>query len=128
MAHGATVLSTFEPNNITHIVTCDRSVKIDQLLRIIGVETIDDIPTHIPVLRWDWVEESSKKRVLAPIQEFPAFKNRVTYPPDYVPPQAIETAPVASSSSRPRTTRPANTKERRPDPEDTSDSGDEKIS
>ena len=128
MAHGATVLPTFEPDQVTHILACDGGVTLEHLLRRTGFKSLDAIPEHVPVLRWSWVEESWKKHVLAPVHEHPAFKTRITYPPDYVPPPTEEKPAASSSTPLPPRTDVKPTKQRHADPEDSDDSSYERTS
>ncbi|OBZ74633.1 DNA polymerase lambda [Grifola frondosa] len=50
--HGGTLVPKYDPAQITHIVT-----EADQLLFLsdIGLQSLDEIPDHIPTVEWSWV-------------------------------------------------------------------------
>lgn len=92
-----------------------------------GLETLHDIPERVPILRWNWVEESWRQRVLMPVHEYPAFKSRITYPPDYIPPLVKENL-EEKVPPYPVNAQPSSSKRYQADPEDSNDSGDENMS
>lgn len=113
---------------MTHIVVQDDVKEPRELLSRAKLDTIDDVPERIPILRWAWAEESQKKRSLQPIHQFPAFKTRITFPPGYVPPSPPpDSEPRTQPSRKASTARTLPKQTRQSDSEDSNDSGDEKI-
>ncbi|KAI0087506.1 hypothetical protein BDY19DRAFT_234289 [Irpex rosettiformis] len=101
-AHGAEVVPTFDQERVTHIVVQEGVKETGQLLFRMKLESIDDIPEHIPILRWGWVDASWKKQAPQPIHEYPAFKTRVTFAPGYTPPSPppdVEPPPQPSNEA-----------------------------
>ncbi|KAI0040057.1 hypothetical protein FA95DRAFT_1550156 [Auriscalpium vulgare] len=52
---GGTVCSTFDPAEVTHIVT-DADARVT--LRALGLKRLSDIPEHIPTVKWSWVNSA----------------------------------------------------------------------
>ena len=125
-AYGATLLPTFDPERVTHIIVQESVKEPGQLLTRLNVKSIDDIPKHVPVLRWEWVDVSWKKRAAQPVHEYPAFKTRITKSSDYAP-----LSPPPDTDDLPGPSRKASTSRAQPEPvnhsdqEDSNDSGDE---
>ena len=127
-AHGATLVPGFDKERVTHIIVQEGVKELRQLLARAKVKDVEEIPERIPILRWEWVDESWKKRAFQPIHQFPAFKTRITFPPDYVPPTSSADAERPLPPSRQASTsRARSTSARKSDPEDSNGSGDEKI-
>lgn len=76
MDYGATLLPKFDIRLVTHIVTENRATK-GSMLRVAHLKSLDEIPIHIPIVKWDWVETSARVGRLVPCMEFPVFSNRV---------------------------------------------------
>ena len=125
-AYGATLLPTFDPERVTHIIVQESVKEPGQLLTRLNVKSIDDIPKHVPVLLWEWVDVSWKKRAAQRVHEYPAFKTRITKPSDYAP-----LSPPPDADDLPGPSRKASTSRAQPEPvnhsdqEDSNDSGDE---
>ncbi|THH03700.1 hypothetical protein EW145_g6078 [Phellinidium pouzarii] len=54
---GATVVPTYDPNIVTHIVT---SADKKTTSKALGLKSIEDIPMHIPTVTWEWVLSGNK--------------------------------------------------------------------
>ncbi|EMD34974.1 hypothetical protein CERSUDRAFT_157745 [Gelatoporia subvermispora B] len=50
--HGGTLVPSYDPAQITHIVT-DGAKR--PLLRSLGLRTLEDIPGHIHIVKWSWI-------------------------------------------------------------------------
>ncbi|GBE86849.1 hypothetical protein SCP_1000910 [Sparassis crispa] len=50
--HGGTLVATYDPDEVTHIVT-DISKEI--LLKALGLRSLDQIPSHIHTVKWRWI-------------------------------------------------------------------------
>jgi len=50
--HGGTLVPSYDPTIITHIVT-DATTR--PTLRALGLTSLKSIPNHIPTVRWSWV-------------------------------------------------------------------------
>lgn len=55
---GANVIPTYDPNAVAHIVTDVKNRR--QVLKALGLKSIDEIPMHIPTVSWDWVTSGNK--------------------------------------------------------------------
>lgn len=50
--HGGTLIPTYDPTTVTHIVT---DAPRPATLRALGYKRLSEIPDHIPTVKWDWV-------------------------------------------------------------------------
>ena len=67
MRHGGTLVPTFDPEVVTHIVTDSSS---NRLLEDLGLRRLSDIPERIPTVTWGWVDSGNKaKRIKRPQEE-----------------------------------------------------------
>jgi DNA polymerase lambda len=48
----------FDPTLVTHIVT---DAQAQATLRALGLKTLDDIPDHIPTVKWSWIVSGIEK-------------------------------------------------------------------
>lgn len=76
MNYGAKLLPKFDLRLVTHIVTDNRATK-GSMLRAAYLKSLEEIPTHVPIVKWDWVEASARAGRMVPCMEFPIFPNRV---------------------------------------------------
>ncbi|KZT68564.1 hypothetical protein DAEQUDRAFT_745631 [Daedalea quercina L-15889] len=60
--HGGTVVPTYDPAVITHIVTTDNPPKYP-FLRLCSLRSLKEIPDHIPTVKWSWVISGASRRV-----------------------------------------------------------------
>ncbi|KAI0309625.1 hypothetical protein OF83DRAFT_1157963, partial [Amylostereum chailletii] len=58
-AGGGTVVPEFDPAEVTHIISATNE---RLTLHALGLEKLDDIPEHIPVLNWDWALSAKRVR------------------------------------------------------------------
>ncbi|EJD04833.1 Nucleotidyltransferase [Fomitiporia mediterranea MF3/22] len=101
---GATVVPTYDPNVITHIVT-EGNARVT--LKALGLKSLGQIPLHIPTLTWKWVSEGTPD---SPEFWFAAFSERIDASSDKTPdrlrdnrrtePEPPPTAPVDQEFSR----------------------------
>ena len=52
------MVPAYDPLQVSHIVT-DASEKIT--LKSLGLKSLDEIPSHIPTLKWEWVSSANGK-------------------------------------------------------------------
>lgn len=52
MRYGGNLLPKFDPTLATQIVT---DAQVQPTLRSLGLKTLDDIPDHIPTVKWSWI-------------------------------------------------------------------------
>lgn len=52
--HGATLVAKYHPDEVTHIVT-DDVLSINGTLKRLGVKSLKEVPDHIPIIRWSWI-------------------------------------------------------------------------
>ena len=69
----------YDPNTVTHIIT-DTNVKIT--LKALGLKSLDEIPFHIPTLRWTWISNRSDHHLFL----HAAFAKRIDCGPEEVYP------------------------------------------
>lgn len=90
------------------------------------LNSLDEVPERIPILRWEWVEHSCREGKLVPINQYPAFKTRITYPSDYVSP-SNEPQDVRTTSETAAKDAIETRIQHKRDPEDSNDSDDEQT-
>jgi hypothetical protein len=76
MDYGATLLPRFDLARVTHIVTDNRATR-GPTLRALGIASLNQVPLHIPIVKWDWVEMSARAGRMMPCMEYPIFPGRV---------------------------------------------------
>ncbi|KIK66376.1 hypothetical protein GYMLUDRAFT_932752 [Collybiopsis luxurians FD-317 M1] len=54
LRHGGQVAPTYDPSKVTHVVLA-KGVSKAHLLRAAKVKSLTDIPEHIPLLEWRWI-------------------------------------------------------------------------
>ncbi|KZT01837.1 uncharacterized protein LAESUDRAFT_745291 [Laetiporus sulphureus 93-53] len=52
--HGGALIPTYDPAQVTHIVTSNQPQK-RPLLRVLGLKSLAEIPNNIPTVKWSWV-------------------------------------------------------------------------
>lgn len=52
MRYGGNLIPKFDPTVVTDIVT---DAQVHPTLRALGLKTLDDIPDHIPTVKWGWI-------------------------------------------------------------------------
>ncbi|TFK29191.1 hypothetical protein FA15DRAFT_664515 [Coprinopsis marcescibilis] len=50
--HGGTLIPQYDPKIVTHIVT---DATVPPTLHALGLKKLEDIPDHIPTVKWSWV-------------------------------------------------------------------------
>jgi hypothetical protein len=131
VARGVVVVPIFDPERVTHVVVNDGVTRERQFLSRAGLQSINEVPEHIPILRWEWIEQSERKRALQPTHQFSAFDSRITYPQDYfpVPPEPPKLSVSKSAVQPERNTGPIPKRRAvHSDSEDSNGSCDDKIS
>ncbi|TFY68645.1 hypothetical protein EVJ58_g880 [Rhodofomes roseus] len=58
--YGGTVVPTYDPEVITHIVTTEKP-SAPAFLRATGLRSLRDIPNHIPTVTWSWVIRAPRR-------------------------------------------------------------------
>ncbi|KAF8339275.1 DNA polymerase lambda [Amanita rubescens] len=54
--YGGNLIPKFDPTVVTHIVT---DAQVHPTIRALGLKTLDDIPDHIPTVKWGWIDVSA---------------------------------------------------------------------
>lgn len=52
--HGATLVARYHPDEVTHILI-DDGLSVRGTLKRLGVKKLEDVPDHIPIMTWTWV-------------------------------------------------------------------------
>jgi len=74
--HGATLLPVYDPDQVTHIIT---NAAIGTFKRGLGIKSLDEIPAHIPVLKWTWVVSGCGGRRMARYHDHASYPERITF-------------------------------------------------
>jgi hypothetical protein len=89
--HGATLMSKFDPELTTQIVTEYKApdMTLPQVFQKIGVKNAREFPKHIPIVCWDWVvkglsnlkcSREEMDRILMNTVSQSTFPDRIVYP------------------------------------------------
>ncbi|KAL5498395.1 hypothetical protein ACEPAH_2537 [Sanghuangporus vaninii] len=97
---GATVVPSYDPETVTHIVT-EASAAVT--LKALGLKSLDEIPMYIPTLTWNWVTE---RRQSAPEFWFAAFPSRIDASSEKTP-EYLKTHRLGKVASAPRPMEPS---------------------
>ena len=52
-------------------------------LEKVGLKSIDEIPSTIPILRWEWVKSGERKSGLGRWHDFATYKDHVVFEPGF---------------------------------------------
>lgn len=89
----------YDPNLVSHIVTTSPSVTL--VLKAVGLNSLKEIPDHIPVCKWTWVCDGRGKEE----HQHAAFSSRIPADSSVIPHAKVKaaartsTAKAAQSSS-----------------------------
>lgn len=86
---GATVVPSYDPKVVTHIVT-DASAPVTS--KALGLKALDEVPMYIPTLTWNWVSEGRSR----PEFWFAAFPSRIDATSEKIPEKRLESAKALS--------------------------------
>lgn len=77
--HGATIIPKYDPTKVTHIVT---NAYKRLFLEKVGLKSVDEVPSTIPILRWEWVISGRRKRGLGRWHEHPTYTDHLVFEPE----------------------------------------------
>lgn len=89
--HGAALMSKFDPELTTHVVTEYKAPKLTlpQVFQKIGVKDAKEFPKHIPIVCWDWVvkglsymkySRAQMDKIMLNTVDESTFPDRIVYP------------------------------------------------
>ncbi|KAJ3997744.1 DNA polymerase lambda [Lentinula boryana] len=105
LRHGGSIIPKYEPDRITHIVV-DPVLHPISFLKATGLEKLNEVPEHIPILAWQWVValidnnpfprngKVTKIRQVSSLFEYGAYSSRLP------PISAVSTVPRAHKQKR----------------------------
>ncbi|EKM52273.1 uncharacterized protein PHACADRAFT_30808 [Phanerochaete carnosa HHB-10118-sp] len=90
VAFGATLMPTYDPAEIEIIIT-EPKLTQEQFCAKHGLQSVKDVPAHIPILKTSWVTSGEERPRLDRWERHPSYKDHVVKQPD---PAEANRAPV----------------------------------
>jgi hypothetical protein len=79
VSYGSTILPTFDAEMVTHIVH-DVRADLRTFLKVTGLESLDRVPSQVPIVSWNWVVECQKAKKTISYMDYASWRDA---PPDY---------------------------------------------